>query len=324
VRLLEKLLLIAGFVTMAGLFWKLDPGAVWKHIEPIGLGMILILGQQFIDHAFNSWGWAFSFTRKDAQGVSFWRLFLIRISGDGVNYLTPTATIAGEVVRPAMLGDAAPEEVKIASVVVARFTQSVGQALFIMIGLLSIAWIGIPGIEHLPLMGFIREWLFIPGGILALTLSTLIVYSAWAWKNPEARKRVPLAGNLMHGVRGEITSYFRSHPGRFCLSILFFCAGYWWGCVEVWLICRFMGLEVTPLFALTIEVLSSTFDGVLFMVPAKIGTQELGKTAIFKGLGLPAAQGLAFGLVRHIRELVWACAGFTIYALHRRKALATE
>ena len=34
-------------------------------------------------------------------------------------------------------------------------------------------------------------------------------------------------------------------------------------------------------------------DSIFIMVPAKIGTQEAGKTAIFAGLGLPAGKGLA-------------------------------
>ena len=57
----------------------------------------------------------------------------------------------------------------------------------------------------------------------------------------------------------------------------------------------------------------------LGIVPAKIGTQEAGKTAIFAGLGLPASKGLAFGLVRHVRELAWAAAGFAVYAWDRRR-----
>jgi hypothetical protein len=64
--------------------------------------------------------------------------------------------------------------------------------------------------------------------------------------------------------------------------------------------------------ALTIEVLSVTVDGMLFVVPAKIGTQEGGKMAIFTALGLSPSLGFAFGVVRHIRELTWAAFGILL------------
>ncbi|TPW18607.1 MAG: hypothetical protein FD126_3378, partial [Elusimicrobia bacterium] len=70
--------------------------------------------------------------------------------------------------------------------------------------------------------------------------------------------------------------------------------------------------------ALTIELLSITIDGIFFMVPAKVGTQEGGKTAIFTALGLPPASGFAFGVVRHIRELAWAALGLYLCSAPRR------
>ena len=73
-----------------------------------------------------------------------------------------------------------------------------------------------------------------------------------------------------------------------------------------------------------IEVLSSMIDGIFFMVPAKVGTQEAGKTAIFVLLGLPAQTGLAFGIVRHIRELSWASLGLALYSVLLKKKQAAS
>jgi len=117
-----------------------------------------------------------------------------------------------------------------------------------------------------------------------------------------------------------IRRYLREHPGRFSLSTLFFMAGYAWGALEVLLICALMGIPMPLLTALSVEVLSNVVDSLLFMVPAKAGTQEAGKVAIFHGLGYPAGSGLAFGLIRHCRELAWAAAGLLLYTLSRRAA----
>ena len=73
---------------------------------------------------------------------------------------------------------------------------------------------------------------------------------------------------------------------------------------------------------MAIEVLSAAIDSLLFMVPAKVGTQEGGKTAIFATLGLSASAGLAFGIVRHIRELAWAGFGLLLGTAHRRMMMS--
>lgn len=322
-KLLEKIILLVGVATMAYLLWKLDASSIWAHVSQVGLGLVLILLLPAPDHYLNALGWKFSFNSKDARPLKLRQLMLIRIAGDGVNYLTPSATIAGEVVRPAMLEAAAAPEAKIASVVVARFTQSVGQALFIMIGLLIVLAYPIPAIADLPLLHFIRRWFFIPNAILVLTLALIGAYMIKTWKRkPEENRAQGPDGEKPSkwlGVRKQIGFYLLDHPGRFTLSTAFFTAGYFYSTIEVFAICHFMNVPISPSMALAIEVLSSIVDGVLFMVPAKIGTQEAGKTAIFTGLGMLPSQGFAFGVIRHIRELVWAGLGFLIYALQKKK-----
>ena len=98
-----------------------------------------------------------------------------------------------------------------------------------------------------------------------------------------------------------------------------FVLAYGWGSFEAYWICRFLGIAVPVFTALAIEVLSVTVDGMLFVVPAKIGTQEGGKVAVFATLGLPVGLGLAFGLVRHVRELSWAGIGMLFYSLSARR-----
>jgi hypothetical protein len=233
------------------------------------------------------------------------------VAGDGVNYLTPSATIAGEIIRPGMLGGYLPAEARNSSVVVAKFAQSLGQACFALVGLLVL----------IPLrLGFLsgrQVWagLAVSASIILLVGAAMAGFcarrrdGAYLW-----RLREPLAG-----LREQTARYLRESPGRFALSALFFLLGFAWGAWEVLVICHFLDIRIDALTALSVEVLSVLVDSIFIVVPAKIGTQEAGKTAIFAGLGLPAGKGLAFGLVRHLRELAWAAAGFAIYAWERRR-----
>lgn len=310
-KALERLILIIGILTTALLLWKFDPRTVWGMISQVGIvGLVVLLSFQIFDHALNALGWRFAFSARDADSVPFLSLIKARIAGDGVNYLTPSGTIAGELIRPGMLGPALPETIKNSSVVVAKFSQSMAQALFIFLGLIFV----LQG-----RLNFLQGRQRVLGIGMALLVIMLVATALWVL-TAENRGIPGFFDRFqwLEGVRAQMRAYLRLHPGRYAASILFFMLGYAWGAFECMLICHFMQVPVTFITALAIEILSNVVDSLMFMVPAKMGTQEAGKTAIFHGLGYAGSQGLAFGLIRHLREFCWAAFGFSLYALNRR------
>ena len=309
-KIFERIIFAAGLFMLAFLLWRFDAPTVWAQVCRVGWGFLAIFSLQICDHALNAVGWRYAFAAPDATRVPFWKLVGIRVAGDGVNYLTPSATIAGEIIRPGMLPDALPAQVRNSSVVVAKFAQSLGQALFALVGLLML----------LPRLGFLsgrQIWAAIFGCLTVFVL----VGAGMALLAARRRDGTHLwrLSETLSAMREQMVLYLREHPRRFFLSTFFFVLGYAWGAVEVLVICFFLGMRLDLATALCVEVLSVMVDSLFFMVPAKAGTQEAGKIAIFIGLGLPAAQGLAFGLVRHVRELAWAGAGFAMYAADRRR-----
>lgn len=312
--LLTRLVIVAGIATFLLLLWKFDPSRVWGHLVAFGWGFAVLMPFQILDHMLNAWGWKLAFPPESAGGARFWDLVRIRIAGDGVNYLTPSANIGGEFVRPGMLRSDLPDDVKITSVLVAKVTQSVGQAFFILSGLGYLL--------HAHLFDFdgpqATLGAFGVGGILlGLVIGVgLLVMEPPAW----FARRFPHAVEASAGVRGLLKSYLKSHPVRMMGSTFFFMLGYSWGAAEVWLICRFLGLDIGVETAFSIEFLSNLVDSLAFWVPAKLGTQEGGKTAIFAGLGLAPELGFTLGLVRHVREVSWALLGLSLYAADKRRA----
>lgn len=304
-----RIVLAAGLATFAFMIWKFDPAAVWAQVSQVGAGILILLPMHICDHMLGAMAWKMTFRAEDARAIPFWTLVKVRVAGDGVNYLTPSGTIAGEFVRLEMLGDLRSAQVKNASVVLAKITQSLAQALFIILGLGFVLWES-PGFMH---GRQLRHGVDAAGAILVVMCVLVYLLS---------RKHGFVSRLLPHSLgtmREQVRISLKRHPGRLALSTLFFMAAYAWGAVEAYLICRFMGRPVSAGVALSIEILSNLFDMAAFMVPAKVGVQEASKAAIFKGLGYKASQGLAFGLIRHTRELVWSSAGFLLYALSRRR-----
>ena len=94
-RLFRGLILAAGVATLGLLLWKLEPARVWELLRRIGWGWLLIIPGHGVDHVFNAWGWKFAFSAKDADRVSLGKIYVARIAGDGVNYLTPAGPSPG-------------------------------------------------------------------------------------------------------------------------------------------------------------------------------------------------------------------------------------
>ena len=306
-RTSHKILLALGTLGLGFLAWRFDTNVVRVGLAQVGWGLALVIGQEIVAHLLNALGWRFAFARADAGAFSLGELVRLRVVGDAINYLTPTATLGGEVARATMLDDRRGADVRTVSVIVAKSTQTLAQALFITAGLALVAgqWIVLPVAPGLPWVAGV--------GAACIVFMGLLGRSRWAALASAAWRRA---------FGAQVLGFVRGHKGRVALSTLMFALGYAWGAFEAYWICRFLLIPVPVATALAIEVLSITVDGFLFMVPAKIGTQEGGKVVIFAALGLPASLGFAFGVIRHIRELAWAGLGLLLcYAAVGREGL---
>lgn len=307
---LQKLILVVGLAAFGLLLWKLDAAAVWRMVSKVGWAFPFLLLLESGAHAFNAYGWRFSFRAEHAASFPMRELLRLRVLGDGVNYLTPSAQIAGEFARASLLNPSQPLPVRAASVVVAKFAQGAGQALFALFGTAFFLQGKVPALApYEGVLAFLAVF-------AAILMAALVAYETG--RRPLPKRGATNGDGGLRAVPGELARYLADHPGRFCAATAFYAGGFAWGALEAFLICRLLGTPVGPGTAVAIEALSCVIDGLLFMVPAKAGTQEAGKTAIFTLLGLKPEAGLAFGVVRHAREILWACLGLGLYSLELR------
>jgi hypothetical protein len=311
-RIFDRIVVIIGVVAVAILLWKLDAGSVLGTVGRVGWGILFIIAQEVIPQAINAFGWRLSFTPREARSYRLFELWKLWLSMDGINYLIPTGTVAGEVARASMLNDSHPAEVRSASVVASRFGATVAQIAVVLAGFVFL-------VSRVPRVRS-HGWIIMAAtSLLVLMALVLLTYLLFGRRWITAGDRLPSpARGPLRAMSRHLRDYFAHHRWRFAASVVVFAGAYSWGAFEGFWICRFIGVPVSVTTALTIEALSLAIDGALFLVPAKIGTQELGKTAIFSLLGLPLPAGLAFGIVRHTREILWALAGFTVYSVSRR------
>ncbi len=315
--LFHRLVLAAGLVALGILVWKMDLRVVLDIVARVGGRMLLLLPLGLVPPLLNAAAWRLSFSREEGRAYPFATLWSLWLAMDGVNYLVPTGSVAGEVARATLLGGSLPFEARTASVLVSRLGQTVAQLAIVLAGFVVL-------VAPLPAMASHR-WVAAAAAVfLALLTMGIAAYLLFAPRlirdGDASRRSAGPPDGWLRRTPAELRLYFGRHRARFSLAVLLLSAAYAWNSVEAWWICRLIGLPVDVRTALTIEALSVAIDGLFFIVPAKIGTQELGKVAVFSLLGLPVRFGFAFGIVRHVRELFWAAAGLLVYGARRRKA----
>jgi uncharacterized membrane protein YbhN (UPF0104 family) len=64
-------------------------------------------------------------------------------------------------------------------------------------------------------------------------------------------------------------------------------------------------------------------NNMFLFVPGRAGTAEGVRTGVFVLLGLPASTGVAYGLVRRAREILWVLPGLAFVG-HRAAASPTR
>lgn len=320
-RYVEWALVATGLYILVALVRHTGMTQLIGDLSQIGWGFALICMVEGLPFVAATLAWRSTLSVKR---ISFPQLLAARLVGDSVNHLTPTATLGGEVLRARLVDEHLGREESTASVALAKFAETAGQLVFVLIGLLLIT-------PQLHALGSGRWWLF--AGIAAcalgiVALARLLDRGLFTTAAATARRlgiaRVWLARRsaAIVAIDTRIRDGIRRRPAGLMRSVLWFAFAFAVSVVEVWLVMHFLGVQVSWSAALGIEVLSVIVDGVFFFMPGKLGTQEGGKMLAFTLFGLPPEKGLAMGFIRRGRELFWDGVGLAVYAVMRARASA--
>ncbi|MBU2529983.1 MAG: flippase-like domain-containing protein [Elusimicrobia bacterium] len=309
---LSILFLICGIIIFSVILYNLDIITVLDSLSRVKWGFIIIFSQEIVAHIFNTCGWKYAIDSELKIKISFKKLLLMRIAGDGINYVTPSATLVGEFAKAHMMGKNHSLTHRLSTVALAKITQAIALCF---ISIAAITWLLVGNFNIAGLSGQMK----IATYIIALLFAIIIFMEARANKTDDsetAEKKTGKPKTLLEKVKEldkTMMLFIKKKPKEFALSTFFFTLAYLWGAVEAYLIAYFLGIPVTFAIACLIELLSVFLDGLFFAVPLKAGTQEATKVAIFSTLGMSAALGFSFAVVRHLRELLWSFTGVLIF-----------
>ena len=306
------LLLIVGCSILFALIYKVGPSTIYLHLSILKWRILLLFFPFLLVFILDTLGWKYSF--KELK-VNLKDLFIIRLAGESVNMIIPSATFAGEPVKAYFLKKHNISMVDgMASVVISRTLMAIAQIIFVMIGVvfflyklnvsgtrltssIAIILLGIPVIMFII---FIQKH-----GLFAFLLKLLRIFRIRIRYIEERKERLrELDKNIYH--------FYSHNKKKTFYSFIYYFLGWLAGLIEVFLILYLLNIPIDTVSAYVIESLSTVAKSITSFIPGSVGGQEGGIIAIFTSLKLSASVALTFGILRRFRELIWTGIGLLV------------
>jgi uncharacterized protein (TIRG00374 family) len=251
-------------------------------------------------------GWRFAFPRDPAP---FRRLLGARLAGEALNLVTAVGSVGGEAVKTWLIRRDVAYAESVPSVVIAKTTLTIAQALFLLIGV-ALAWTML-AIDSRVIGAML--WLLVVevaavAGFVAVQIAGVVGRAGRLLGWLGVAQRDDYARRLDSALR----DYYRRDWRRLSLSTAFHLGGWLLGAGEAYLILRFLQIPADLVTATVIEALGAGVRFATFLVPASLGAFESANAAAFEAMGLGAGAGLAFSFVRRARQIGWIGVGLLV------------
>jgi glycosyltransferase 2 family protein len=306
-RTVKTVLFILGALLLAVLVYQVGADPILATMGRLAWWQFVLICLPYaVITAVDTLGWRFAFARDRAP---FWRLYGARVVGEALNIVTAVGQVGGEAAKAWLVRRDVSYEESIPSIVIAKTTITIAQALFLLIGIVF-AWTALDVDSQI--LGWML-WLLVVevaavAGFFGAQLSGLIARAGRLLKTFGVVEDASRATQLDEALRG----YYRHEWRRFALSVAFHLAGWLLGALEAFVMLWALGIDASLVTATVIEALGSGVRFATFLVPASLGAFEGANAAAFGALGFGAGAGLAFSLVRRARQIVWVVAGLAV------------
>jgi hypothetical protein len=324
-RRLETLIILLAVGFYVWFLSRFGFSDIARYLRYAGWGLVFTVSLEAIARIANTLGWRLTITNRPS-GLGLGELFVARISGEDVDYITPSAQLGVQYVMAMMVRAKLAMAAGLATVIIASLAEALGQIGFIAGGL----------IVGLPLEAGMRHLLYPAVAGLAIAVALAAGFFAVQMKRPfsqlwhlAAKLEVPqIADPEVKAAAGEadarLLEFYENHRARLFASCCCYLIAWSLGPIEIFIYLRLLHEPASWTIAVLVEALGLLIERATFLIPAKLVSQEGGKALILSMLGYPAEAGFAIGLIRRIKELIWVGFGLAGLAAHRMVAERTR
>ncbi len=307
-------LVVAGVALIAWILWAVGWPAIEANLSVIGGWFVALAAfYVFAELAFTAGWWVL--IDRQLRHSKFMRLFGVYLASHTINYLIPSGNFAGEPVRADLSRESLGLSHALASITVHKHAEFLSQWLFLTAGmavcltqfdlstpmkLAAAALLGGLGVALVLMTWALRKGSFLP---------ILHWLARWRLLASRLQSYQPMA----EAIDANIQTFYSSKQGHCFAAATGWClVGWCGGLVETYVILRLLSPTAGWETAVAVETLAMILNSLLVFVPGRIGIAEGVRVGVFVLLGLPAAQGVAYGLVRRGRELIWIVPGLVV------------
>ena len=314
-RRLNLILLAVAVVFFVLILNEVGWAKLWDHLRQVGWYWPLLLLPYGLVNWLEAVSWKYILVDLPEK-TSLSRLFWLRLGGEALNQLTPTASLGGEPFKAARLrADGVPLDQAAASVVIHKGILVLSLALYIIVGL-ALAPLYLPAAM---------------GHLVSLSLGALVLTAAGAafvflqrrgsscsqgvdflnrrgWCPKFLQEKEGFFANL----DSSLSSFYREYPSRAALAFSLFFLSWVLHAVEVYLMFWLMGHPISWGLALCLDSLAMLFTALGFFIPAAAGVQEGGNLLLAMGFNLGLTLGATFSILRRLREAFWLSLGLLV------------
>jgi uncharacterized protein (TIRG00374 family) len=311
-RHIRAVLAATGIGLAAFLVWRTGWAAIQANLAAIGWRFLALVALYLAAEIFFVMGWrAVMEPRPPLSSIP--ELLRIYLVGNSLNYLSP-GSVAGEPVRATLLSERLETSRAIASVTIFKHAHLLSQALFVASGLaVALFYFDLPSAAR---------WAAIASLVI---LFGLLVLMTWALQKGSFgpivdhlsrfrpfRARLERHREGAYALDGVIRRFYAHKHLDFLVSAAWTFAGWCGGLLETYLVLRMLAPGRGWATAFAVESLAMLLNNMFLFVPGRAGTAEGVRTGVFVLLGMPASTGVAYGLVRRTRELLWVLPGLVL------------
>lgn len=312
------------------IYWfvsKCDLNIIWEHLKGINIKFALIIGVTFISQLLVTIAWMQSFY-ETPKGISVWEFFNIRLMGETLALINPTSIVAGETMKAVLLKKRKniPYKESVASLTISRFTIVLSITTLIAIGITLV----MGRLEFSGALYVIPMFLAVAASVFAVFFFLLIrgkeIFSLpiLLVKRLFRIKKLTSLYRKLRMLDRQLVYFFRNKKDRFMNAYILSLLHWFGGTVEFYLILHFIGIDVSFLSCIIIEVGVMVFKAMGAFVPGQIGVEEYGNKLMLAFVNVPGAEiWITVSIIRRARQLFWIGLGslmfFIITAKNIRK-----
>jgi uncharacterized protein (TIRG00374 family) len=312
---LHAFMLILGLGLVVYLVRNIGVQELWNELTTLGWGLVFLIAAEGLAELFHAISWRYCLNGPQ-RSIPLSRLFRMSMAGYAISYLTPTASLGGDVTKAGLLALDNNRPHAVSGVLIGKLSFALAHLFFVVLGLILILpRITLPRALQAPVLA--GSILVAFGIVVFLWIQKhgkLGAFARWLVARNIGGKRLRSVAQHINSVDQVLKIFYRERPWGLPLAVFWHLLGYAVGIFQIWYFLHLLAADTG--FPLSVQVwfVGMWFDLLAFVVPTNVGVLEGSRMMAFRAVGYEPLLGMTFAVALRAAQLFWTAFGLAAYA----------